>query len=288
MSGRDVYLEWDGGSVHLRGGRPGEYGLFVSGDGIDGWDSAPEAKVEMSERQSADGAHAIDERMVLYAARTVVVSFHAHGRDRSDVRALLRSVSAACHRLVRLRVVDADEDTYVTGYVRPVIEPEWRDRWATGEIEVVCADPRRYSTNQLSVTLMPLAASSGGLFFGDELKGLVFDLDYGSVASDARNVAVLENDGTSTSYPVITAYGQMPSGLTLYAGDLVLAYSQPIGNVPLVLDCLECTATVGGTDVSRSLTSRGFPSVPPGGSVAVSLQSPGTGFVSVTWHHTYI
>lgn len=285
--GRDVWLDWDGGSVHLRGDRPGDTGLFVSGDGIDGWDSAPQAKVDMSERQSADGAHSIDEKEVLYSARTVVVSFHAHGRDRSDVRALLRSVSAACHRLVRLRVADAEEDTYATGYVRPVIEPEWRDRWATGEIEVVCADPRRYSVDAHTATLTPAAHGTGGLFFGDGRNGLHLDLSFGEGAA-AANYASLRNDGTSTAYPTVTVYGAFPDGLTLLCGDSVLTYSQPVTTAPLVIDCLSCTATVGGADASRALTSRGFPSVPPGSSVGMSLQGGGTGFASVVWHDTYI
>ena len=287
MRGRDVYLEWDGGSVHLRGDRPGAPGLFVSGEGIDGWDSAPEVKASLTERQSADGAHSIDERRVLYAARTVVVSFHAHGRSRSEVVSLLRSLGAACHRLVRLRVVDAEEDTYAVGYVRPVVEPDWFDRWATGELEVVCPDPRRYSTRARTATLMPASKGSGGLSFGEGRTGLVFDLDFGEGAA-AENYATLRNDGTSTAYPTITCHGGFPDGLTLLCGGQTQAYSLPVAGAPLVLDCLSCSASVGGTDVSRWLASRGFPSVPPGGDVGISLQAHGTGFVSVEWRDTYI
>lgn len=286
--GRDVHITWGGGEVFLRGRSPDRYGLFVSGDGIEGWDSAPEAKVALTERQAGDGAHEVDERLVLYSARTVVVHFHAHGADRDAVTAQFRQVSAACHRIVRLRVVDGDQDTYVTGYVRPDIEAEWFGNWGTGEIEVVCADPRRYSTVERTANLLPLSAGSGGLFYGGSRTGLVYPLDYGEQAADAMNVATLGNAGTSTAYPVISCYGSFPGGVEIHCGGLRLSYSEPVGAVPLVIDCLSGTASIGGTDVTRNLASRGFPSVPAGGSVTLTLQSSGTGFVTVTWHDTYI
>lgn len=285
--GRTVTLSWGGGSVTLRGDRPGDTGLFVSGDGIDGWDSAPEAKVTLSERQSADGAHGIDERDVLYAARTVVVSFHAHGRDRDEVTSLLRQVSAACHRLVRIRVVDGGQDTYATGYVRPTVDAKWHGEWATGEIEVVCADPRRYSSATRTANLMASSTGSGGLFFGDSMSGLVFPLNYGEGLTVGSNYASVENGGTSPAYPTITVYGPMDP-VVLHCGDGVLSYSQPVSGAPLVLDSLSATATIGGTDVSRNLVRRGFPVVPAGGSMTISLQSSGAGFATVSWHDTYI
>ena len=287
IEGRDVYITWGDNEVYLRGRQPDELGLFVSGDGIEGWDSAPDAKVDMTERQAGDGAHSIDERQVLYSARTVIVNFHAHGADRDDTTALLRRVSAACHHIVRLRVVDGTQDTYVTGYVQPTVEAEWFGYMATGQIEVVCADPRRYSTQEHTANLIPLSNGSGGLFYGDSKAGLVYPLDYGESASDARNIATVENAGTSEAYPTIWCYGSM-DGIEIHSGERRLVYSQPVTGVPVSIDCLNGTASVAGTDTTRYLTSRGFPSIPAGGSALISLQSYGTGFCTVSWHDTYI
>ena len=157
--GRKVYLSFGDTEVYLRGDQPGDYGLFVSGDGIEGWEGAPDTKVQMTEMQTGDGAHAVEESQVLYAARTVSIHFHAHGRTRDEVLGQLRSLSALCHHIVRLRVVDASSDTYCHGYVQPGVEPTWWNGWATGTLTVVCADPRRYSTEARRAASRPTRAA---------------------------------------------------------------------------------------------------------------------------------
>ena len=286
--GRTVTLSWDGGGVEIRGDRPSERGLYVTGDGIEGWDSAPDAKVTMTEMQTGDGAHAVRGQDVLYAARTVTVHFGARGRSRDEVVSLLRSISAACHRIVRLRVRDGGEDTWCEGYAQPSVDAEWRDDHAAGTLTVVCPDPRRYSTGERRADLLPLSSGSGGLLYGDDFGGLVYPLNYGEQGAVAMNVATCHNGGTSTAYPTIYCHGSFPDGVSIHCGDLLLEYDRPVGGVPLVIDCLSGTASVGGTDVTRGLSSRGFPSIPPGGSVTMTLQSSGTGFVTVSWRDTYI
>lgn len=287
MSGRDVYISWGGGEVFLRGNRPDRMGLFVEGDGIEGWDSSPEAKVSLTERQTGDGAHAIEEPMVLYAARTVIIPFHAHGRDRDETTRLLRSINAACHRLVTLRIVDSEHDTFSTGYVRTNVEPKWNRYWATGEIEVVCPDPRRYSTEVHRVQLMPTGSSAGGLFFGSGA-GLVLDANFGKAPETLQNVATLSNAGNSTAFPKIAVTGPMDGGLRFDSGSGSVGYSEPVRSAQLVLDSLTRTASVGGVDASRRLTSRGFPQVPAGGSVDIAFQASGTGWATVEWRDTWI
>lgn len=288
MSGRDVYLTWGDNEVHLRGDRPGDFGLFVSGDGIEGWDSSPDAKVEMTEMQTGDGAHAVAEKDVLYSARTVTVNFNAHGETRAETTRQLREISAACHHLVRIRVVDADSDTYCVGYVQPGVDATWWSQWATGAITVVCPDPRRLSTEAHRVQLLPTSKSPGGLFYGDSGGGLAYDLTYGTAPEDAHNVGTLVNEGTSTAYPVITVTGHVYGPLSFSHDGGTLTYSQPVGNVPLSLDSLSRTASVGGTDASRGLSLRSFPTVPPGGSVSIAALMTGTGWATVEWHDTYV
>lgn len=287
--GRDVYITWDGGSVHLRGHSPSKVGLFVSGDGIEGWDSAPDAKVSMTEMQTGDGAHSIAEQDVLYSARTVTIGFNAHGSSRTETVRLLRSLSAACHHIVTLRIVDADDDTWATGYVQPGVDAEWWREWATGTITVVCADPRRYSTETHSLQMLPSAhGTSGGLRYGDSGEGLCYPLRYGDFEGTLQNVATLTNAGTSTAYPTITVNGSIDAGLSVSHDGGTVSYSQPVGGVPLVLDSLTRTASVGGLDTSRHLTSRGFPTIPPGGSVSLRFMATGSGWATVTWNDTHI
>lgn len=288
MGGRDVYVTWDGGEVHLRGHSPAKTGLFVSDEGIDGWDSSPDAKVSMTEMQTGDGAHAIQEQDVLYSARTVTIGFTAHGSSRSETVGLVRSLSAACHHIVTLRVVDADDDTWATGYVQPGVDARWWREWATGTLTVVCADPRRYSTEAHRAQLLPSASTSGGLFYGSSGGGLVYDLTYGEGVTGQQVVATLSNAGTSTAYPTVTVYGDIDANLRLTHDGGALSYSQAVGHVPLLLDSLTRTASVGGADASRQLTSRQFPTVPPGGSTSVTAYMTGTGWATVEWHDTYV
>lgn len=287
MSGRDVYITWGGGEVFLRGNRPGMTGLFVEGDGIEGWDSSPEPKVSLTERQTGDGAHAIEEPMVLYAARTVIIPFHAHGRDRDETMGFIRSLNAACHRLVTLRIVDSAHDTWTEGYVRTGVEPKWNRYWATGEIEIVCPDPRRYSTEVHRAQLMPTGSLSGGLHYGTGA-GLVYDLTYGDAPEVMQNIATLENAGNSTAYPVVMVNGEMQGNFRIDSEKGSLLYTQSVGSVPLELDSLTRTANVAGLDTSRHLASRGFPEIPPGGSTTLNFQAYGNGWADIEWHDTWI
>ena len=285
--GRDVYLTWDGGGAYLRGHSPGDYGLFVSGDGIEGWESSPEAKVSMTEMQAGDGAYPVDGRDVLYSARTVSINFHAHGRDRSHVQELMAEVSRACHRIVELRVVDAYQDTFCTGYVQPEFEAEWHGNWATGVLTVVCADPRRRATDALTFALAPGTGSDGGVVF-DSGGCLAWDVRFGG-ESGVTNTATMTNGGTSTAYPVMTAVGDFPDGFRIVCSDGgEISYPEPLSWQPVRFDSLTRTASINGVDVTRRLSSRHFPTVPPGGSATVSLFASGNGAVEVEVRDTYI
>lgn len=286
--GRTVTLSWDGGEVTLGGGLPAASGLYVTREGIDGWDSAPEPKVGMTEMQTGDGAHAVRDSGVIYSARTVTVGLGVRGRSRDEVVSLLRSVSRACHRVVSLRVRDGSEDTFCRGYLQPVVGAEWDDEWADGTLTVVCPDPRRYSTELHATQLMPSGAASGGLSFGPGRLGLELPLSFGEGVGGLQNVATLHNAGTSPAYPVIAVTGPVDAGLRLDWDGGSLSYGDAVRGVPLTLDCLTRTASVGGLDTSRHLTSRGFPVVPAGGSVTISAQMAGSGWATVQWRDTYI
>ena len=289
-----AYLSYDGGEVEVPELAPDSAdGLYIdSGSGgIEGWRSAPDLKVTLTERGAGNGAHAVDASRVLYSARTVTLHLHAIGDSREAVLALMDAVQRSMGRPVRLRVVDGPEDTYADGYARI----EWdsdRDcgpeQWQLGALTVVCPDPRRRSSSAHTLVLAPATTAPGGLSYGDARLGLVYPLDYGAEASEAANYGTVRNDGTAPAYPVITVSGPMPGGVRVDCGTLSLVYPQPISGVPLVLDCLSRTASIGGVDVTRNLTSRGFPSVPAGGSATIVVLSVGSGWVSVESRDTYI
>lgn len=275
-------------TVRLDTGAPSSDGLLLSSGGIEGWYSTPDAKVQMTEMQTGDGAHAVEESQVLYSARTVNLHWLAVGNSRDEAIAADLALLSTAHRLVRLRVVDADSDTFAIGYTQIGADAGIARRVMSGTITVVCADPRRYSTEARRVQLFPVAGVSGGLFYGDGGEGLVYPLNYGASAETLQNVGTLANAGTSPAYPVVTVTGPIEGGLRVDSDSGSVAYSQPVGGVPLTLDSLTRTASVSALDVSRNLTSRGFPVVPAGGSLSVNFQAYGTGWATVEWHDTYI
>lgn len=257
-------------------------------DALSGWYSTPDTKVEMTERQAGMGAHNVTDDMVLYSARTVTINVAALAASRAEVLSITEQVQRFAGRVFTLRVVDGERDTYATGYLATEWDAARYEGASTGAVTVVCADPRRYSTEAHRYFLGPLTGLDGGLLFDDNGCMLLDPVQfYGT--TEAGNVCVLENNGTATAYPTITVSGYWPSGVTLNLGSGgQLAYSGAIYYQNLVIDCLTRTAAINGVDVTRNFTSRDFPSIKVGESVRVSCMSAGTGGVEVSVHDTYI
>jgi hypothetical protein len=264
-------------------------GLIVTEEGIEGWFSAPELKVQTTERASGNGAHDVSPLDILYASRVVTLHFDAIGSGRDQVLALADNVSRSAGLPVRLRVVDASSDTFVTGYVRPAYDVGWSEEYTAGSINIVCPRPERLSWDAQSVQLMAPSVSAGGLSYGPGGKGLVYPLDYGAASADQSQV-LLRNAGTSRAYPVLTASGDWPDGvLLMWGGGESLEWRGRVWpGVPLVLDCRSRTASMGGVDVSRGLTRRGFPRIEPGSDILLRCLSAGGGWVDVETRDTYI
>lgn len=267
--------------------------LCIAKGGIEGWWSTPAAKVNVTARGQGDGGHDVSEDDISYASRTVTLHWNANASSRDALLALTDSVRRLVHRQVRMRVVDGTEDTCCSGgYMVLTQQPDYRSgSIADSTITIVFERPERLSSTPQRYQLLPSIESDHvGLSYGDSGKGLAYPLSYGKVAVDARNVCTLTNNGSSRAYPVFTVQGPWPNGvqLTFPGLDMSLDYAQAVGNVPLVLDSRSRTASIGGLDVSRNLRQRGFPTVQPGGSLAVNLQSIGNGYVSVECHDTYM
>ena len=119
---------------------------------------------------------------------------------------------------------------------------------------------------------------------------LPWPLSFGAGAIRTGNSCTLTNSGTIPADITINASGYMPGGIAVTdtSTGRQLAYGQTVTWSGLTLDSRTRTASVAGVDVSRSLTSRDFPTVPAGGSVTLSLQASGTGTLTATCHDTYI
>ena len=274
---------------------------------LSGWLGSPDAKVNLVERANGDGAHDVPASTVSYAARTVSVEYRllpvdAHGRD--ELLAMQDSVRAFLHKHVRVRVRDETMDTYCDGYVAQLTMGEnvqnVNRQTQTGTIDIVCARPEILSTQVQSGQMLPsqVNVGGGGLSYNpSELttlagtSGLRYPLTYMTVERiEQPNQVTLTNRGTSDAYPVFVCNGPMPDGVDLVVEGtgLWLRCSQPVYGTPLVLDSRSRTATVGGLDVSRTLVSRGFPVVPAGGSITVTLRTTGTGWVDASMHDTWM
>lgn len=290
----DVILTADGESVTLHGGAFAGHGIALTG--LSGWYQTPDAKVTVTPRGQGDGGHDIVADNVMYDARVVTVGYRIiAGSDREEALRQLALLDKLVHRLVTCRVIDDGQDTCCSGgyYVRSLEQKIQNPLWQnlSGDITLVFERPERLSTTAQRCQLLPSIESDRvGLSYGPAARGLAYPLSYGKAAVDARNVCTLTNNGSSRAYPVFTVQGPWPNGvqLTFPGLDMSLDYAQAVGNVPLVLDSRSRTASIGGLDVSRNLRQRGFPTVQPGGSLAVNLQSIGNGYVSVECHDTYM
>lgn len=292
-------------TVHLEGGSGSPPVLFLLKAGVEGWFETPDLATGTTARGAGDGLHDIPVQDIRYGSRTVILHFAVWGRDRSETLGLWDRVRRmVAHRLVTVRVVDSDHDLTCTG-MASMDKPDgtWDREWVEGTINVVCPRPELLSHAAHSFPLLASHAVDGatgvGLSYNQfgtnrEWPGLAYPLSY-SRSSDTANVAsqsagILRNEGTSRAYPVFTCNGPFPDGVALDFPSLnaSIECTQPVYGVPLVLDCRSRSATVGGLDVSRRLSSRGFPVVEPGGTLSVVLRTGGSGWVDCAIHDTYM
>lgn len=269
--------------------------LFGDGSGginaktIKGWWSTPDSKVSMTARESGDGSHDVEPSAVLYASRTVTIDCEVQGNNRAEVEERMESLLAMAHELVMLRVVDEESDTCVEGFVTVETEAGKATRNAEDvTVTVVCPRPERLSTEPSVGFMSPSAHGFGGLVYDSGV--LRWPLTYGDGAESVKSVCTVTNRGTSKAYPIIYVSGYMPQGfaVTNQSTGEQLVYSQPVGSSVLEIDCRSRTASVSGVDVTRNVIQRGFPTVPAGGSLTLSLSAEGIGTVEVAVRDTYV
>lgn len=282
-------LSRDGETLRIHG--HGTPGLCLTDGQIDGWWGTPDPKWSLTERQSADGAHAVMDEMALYSARTVTFDVVAIAADRAGVKELRDGVLSMAHGLARLRVVDESEDTFCDGLLSVKADPKWLDASAKMTLTLTCPDPCRLATAAESAAMLPASASlTAGLSYGEGGRGLAYPLDYGMGALDARNVCTVTNHGTSTAWPVLRVSRGMSDvevRATCAGASSTLTLAGTC-TTEVTIDCRTRTAETAQADVTRRLTGAGALAVPPGQTMRLSLATPGTGSVTVELRDTYI
>lgn len=282
-------LSRDGETLRIHG--HGTPGLCLTDGQIDGWWGTPDPKWSLTERQSADGAHAVMDEMALYSARTVTFDVVAIAADRAGVKELRDGVLSMAHGLVRLRVVDESEDTFCDGLLSVKADPKWLDASAKMTLALTCPDPRRLSTAAESAVMLPASASlTAGLSYGEDGSGLAYPLSYGEGATDARNVCCVTNHGTSTAWPTLRVSRGMSDvevRATCAGASSTLTLAGTC-TTEVTIDCRARTAETAQTDVTRRLTGAGALAVPPGQTMRLALATPGNGSVTVELRDTYI
>ena len=161
-------------------------GLYVTSNGVEGWDTMPDAKVELTERGQGDGAHDVPESDLIYSARTVTVHYEAIGLSRGELLSIMRKINRLAHRNARLRFSDGGEDTYVDGYLAQMGRSSaWHPTLENDlTLHFVCPRPERLSWTPHRCQLKPTSDGRGGLFYGGARAGLVYPLTYGRQATD--------------------------------------------------------------------------------------------------------
>ena len=272
-------LSRDGETLRIHG--HGTPGLCLTDGQIDGWWGTPDPKWSLTERQSADGAHAVMDEMALYSARTVTFDVVAIAADRAGVKELRDGVLSMAHGLVRLRVVDESEDTFCDGLLSVKADPKWLD--ASAKMTLALAAE--------SAVMLPASASlTAGLSYGEGGGGLAYPLSYGEGALDARNVCTVTNHGTSTAWPTLRVSRGMADVVvraTCAGASSTLALAGTC-TTEVTIDCRARTAETAQTDVTRRLTGAGALAVPPGQTMRLTLATPGTGSVTAELRDTYI
>ena len=286
------YAELTVGSDTIRfdGTGAGTDGYYITQEGIEGWYSMPSMQVSSTARGQGDGNHDIQDDDIHYEARVITMHAMIVG-SRMDTLGKLARLRRCSHRHVQVRVVDELMDAYCDGRAT-ISATAKRGEQIIPDVTVTieCDRPEILSTEAQKVQIWPQADSGlGGLRYGVKATGLWYPIQYGVEVSDSRNACVLRNDGSSRAYPVFQVTGPFPDGVAVAFQDgSSLSYSQPVGVTPLILDSRSHSATIGGVDVSRGLNARGFPVIEPGGSLGVTLQSSGSGWVTCVTHDAYM
>lgn len=266
--------------------------IMIRREAISGLWSAPASKTSLNERQTGNGAHDIENGRILYSSRTVTIPFALRASSHEELQSLRNSIGMLMGKNITMFVQDGNQQFDLYGFITPEYSDIYDRYTDTGSVTVICPRPEKLSHAVKNGMVYPTSAGIGGLYYGENRKGLVYPLTYGEQETDMRNIITISNDGNMPSYPVMTITGEFDvlqvDWVSSNGTTNTVSYNGHVGEVPLVLDSRSQTANIGGTDMSKNLGYRGFPAIPPMGSVTFSLVAAGSGWMDVSARDTYI
>lgn len=253
---------------------------------MEGWDS-PDVRAEFTDREADHGAWAspvyLGSRPVTLAGTIVAPSqdLLESAMERLRAAAALTDTVLTVWETVSKRATVRRSGKVLTQYVT--------DTTATYSVMVTAADPRRYSTTQLSGTT-GLPATSGGLAFPS-----AFPITFSATVVSGQINAV--NSGSADTRPVLTITGPVvaPVIAALYPDGTVrqLIYSLDLvtGDV-LTIDVDARTVLLGSVSRRRFMTvAGGWPVIPAASNVNYQFQSGtynSSAMLTATWRSAWM
>lgn len=243
------------GGVHLHGAPTDPAapfrGLLLST--LTGWRGLSGGRGNNDPIPGEHGSYA--QSKILRSERSLSLNGAAIGSDPEEAAFFLEQIeSAVADQNVQLRVCD---DTGVWSREVEVEAFQPADSWNRPRvpftIDLVAPDPSRYRD---PVSLGPVGVPSreGGLVLPS-----AFPWSFGTSVHPSMQIV---NDGTVPVLPVVTLQGAA-NGVTAFVGPRRLEFGAFDGL--LMFDARERRAWLNGSDVTRFMLRRDWPSVPAGG-----------------------
>lgn len=253
-------------------------GIVVDEDGVKAWRDLPGVKTSLEAREGGDGSFPVRDSDVVYSDRTVTFSCAIMAGSRPEAVALMTRLNGLNHRVVKVRVQDVD-DTFVTGWIETAFPSEWSYEWVPFSVTVAAADPVRYSTELQKVTLT--AGARRGAF----QYPVRYPINYIDSTSQVSPSGAVWNRGNTTSWPVVTVYGNLVGGFLLMDGrGRALQFDGDVFPAsPVRVDCGKRVVSVQGVNVTWALSRREWFDVDPGGDLTVTFQPQKDVTVGEAW-----
>lgn len=248
-----------------------------------GWRDLPEPSLSDTQRPQAHGAYPGD---VYGSSLAVTFTYQLTGTPDAKMRAVQTiELHTRMDGVERPLVVDdgAGPELRMARVVARAVPQDVHFRHGPVECSVqwVCADPRRYSLDAVTVGLS-LPTSSGGLAYP-----LTYPLDYGTATSGA---AAVVNDGSESTPVVATFTGPLTNPL-LTTRDWRLGFNINLAaGESLTVDTFEGTVLLGGvTDRLYTISAASDPVerclLAPGETDVSLAAAAGTGNATLTYRH---
>lgn len=226
---------------------------------IKDWDGVTDARGKGDAIPGGHGQYASTSLVRESRAITLKAAIIAHTSERFfELKRQVEAIDSVCEMRV-----DQGDGVWSRGVeIQQITIPDWHGRTITPfTIDMVAPDPVRYRD---VVVLGPvgLPVLEGGLFLPASMP---WDL-----GTDVRSVLTVVNDGALPCFPVVRLSGSAASVL-VSAGPRRLGFGAFDGT--LSFDAGDRRAFLNGGDVTRQMTRRDWPMVPPGVSHEFSFEA---------------